>query len=164
MGSADSLSTSCRTYADSYSMRSSGVTTANAAASAVSTTTSVWKEILFDNTTTLYLKPLGAPRERGQGCVPRTISIRAPAPLSCARCMPHSSQAATPQLLNSFPILTALTPPTAAAFSIMMLATAPAGDAYTFAELESISTSADFARVDLAPPEIGLDRLVIAYR
>ena len=57
-----------------------------------------------------------------------------------------------------------VTPPTAAAFSMMMLATTPAGDAYTFAELESISKSAGFARVELALPEIGLDRLVIAYR
>jgi 2-polyprenyl-3-methyl-5-hydroxy-6-metoxy-1,4-benzoquinol methylase len=57
-----------------------------------------------------------------------------------------------------------VTPPTAAAFSMMMLATTPAGDAYTLAELESISRSASFARVELAPPEIGLDRLVIAYR
>jgi 2-polyprenyl-3-methyl-5-hydroxy-6-metoxy-1,4-benzoquinol methylase len=57
-----------------------------------------------------------------------------------------------------------VTPPTAAAFSMMMLATTPAGDAYTFAELESISTTAGFARVELAPQEIGLDRLVIAYR
>jgi 2-polyprenyl-3-methyl-5-hydroxy-6-metoxy-1,4-benzoquinol methylase len=57
-----------------------------------------------------------------------------------------------------------VTPPTAAAFSIIMLATTPAGDAYTFAELESISRNAGFARVELAPPEIGLDRLVIAYR
>jgi len=47
---------------------------------------------------------------------------------------------------------------------MMMLATTPTGDAYTFAELESISTNAGFARVELAPPEIGLDRLVIAYR
>jgi 2-polyprenyl-3-methyl-5-hydroxy-6-metoxy-1,4-benzoquinol methylase len=57
-----------------------------------------------------------------------------------------------------------VTPPTAAAFSMMMLATTPTGDAYTFAEIESISTNAGFARVELAPPEIGLDRLVIAYR
>ncbi len=57
-----------------------------------------------------------------------------------------------------------VTPPTAAAFSMMMLATTPTGDAYTFAELESISKNAGFARVELAPPEIGLDRLVIAYR
>ncbi len=57
-----------------------------------------------------------------------------------------------------------VTPPTAAAFSMMMLATTPAGDAYTFAELESVSKNAGFARVELAPPEIGLNRLVIAYR
>jgi len=57
-----------------------------------------------------------------------------------------------------------VTPPTAAAFSMMMLATTPAGDAYTFADLEAISKGAGFARVELAPPEIGLDRLVIAYR
>ncbi|MGH9747241.1 MAG: class I SAM-dependent methyltransferase [Candidatus Acidiferrales bacterium] len=57
-----------------------------------------------------------------------------------------------------------VTPPTAAAFSLMMLATTPKGDAYTFAELESISKNAGFARVELASPEIGLDRLVIAYR
>jgi 2-polyprenyl-3-methyl-5-hydroxy-6-metoxy-1,4-benzoquinol methylase len=57
-----------------------------------------------------------------------------------------------------------VTPPTAAAFSIMMLATTPSGDAHTFAELESISKSAGFARVDLAPPDIGVNRLVIAQR
>jgi 2-polyprenyl-3-methyl-5-hydroxy-6-metoxy-1,4-benzoquinol methylase len=57
-----------------------------------------------------------------------------------------------------------VSPPTAAAFSMMMLATTPSGDAYTFAELESISRNAGFTRVELAPAEIGLDRLVIAYR
>jgi 2-polyprenyl-3-methyl-5-hydroxy-6-metoxy-1,4-benzoquinol methylase len=57
-----------------------------------------------------------------------------------------------------------VSPPTAAAFSMMMLATTPTGDAYTFVELESISKNAGFGRVELAQPEIGLDRLVIAYR
>jgi hypothetical protein len=38
------------------------------------------------------------------------------------------------------------------------------GHAYTFAELERISQDAGFARVELAPPEIGIDRLVIAFR
>ena len=42
----------------------------------------------------------------------------------------------------------------------MMLAGTPSGDAYTFAELERISQDAGFARVELAPPEIGIDRLV----
>jgi len=57
-----------------------------------------------------------------------------------------------------------VTPPTAAAFSLMMLASTPSGDAYTFAELERISQDAGFARAELAPPEIGIDRLVIAFR
>ena len=57
-----------------------------------------------------------------------------------------------------------ISPPTAAAISMMTLATTPTGDAYTFAELESISTNAGFARVELAATQIGLDRLVIAYR
>jgi hypothetical protein len=39
----------------------------------------------------------------------------------------------------------------------------PSGDAHTFAELERISQDAGFARVELAPPEIGIDRLVIAF-
>jgi hypothetical protein len=46
----------------------------------------------------------------------------------------------------------------------MMLAATPSGDAYTFAELESISKDAGFTRVELAVPEIGINRLVIAYR
>src|SRR5271170_3255409 len=57
-----------------------------------------------------------------------------------------------------------VTPPMAAAFSMVMLATTPAGDAYTFAELESMSKDAGFARVELAPATLGLDQLVIAYR
>jgi hypothetical protein len=57
-----------------------------------------------------------------------------------------------------------VTPPMAAAFSMMMLATTPAGDAYTFAELESITKDAGFSRVELAPAALGLDRLVIATK
>jgi hypothetical protein len=57
-----------------------------------------------------------------------------------------------------------VTPPMAAAFSMMMLATTPAGDAYTFAELESITKDAGFSRVELAPGALGLDRLVIATK
>ena len=57
-----------------------------------------------------------------------------------------------------------VTPHTAAAFSLMMLATTPAGDAYTFEDLEGILKEAGFARVELAAPEIGINRLVIAYR
>ena len=57
-----------------------------------------------------------------------------------------------------------ISPPTAAAFSLTMLAATPSGDAYTFAELESMSKAAGFARVDLSPAEIGVNRLVVAYR
>jgi 2-polyprenyl-3-methyl-5-hydroxy-6-metoxy-1,4-benzoquinol methylase len=57
-----------------------------------------------------------------------------------------------------------VSPPTPASFSMMMLATTPSGDAYTFAELESISKDAGFSRVELAPPEIGINRLVVAHR
>jgi 2-polyprenyl-3-methyl-5-hydroxy-6-metoxy-1,4-benzoquinol methylase len=57
-----------------------------------------------------------------------------------------------------------ISPPTPAAFSMMMLVNTPAGDAYTFAELENILQSAGFTQVELAPPQIGLGRLVIAHR
>lgn len=57
-----------------------------------------------------------------------------------------------------------VTPPMAAAFSMMMLTTTPSGDAYTFKEIETMSKDAGFARLELAPASLGLDRLVIAYR
>jgi hypothetical protein len=57
-----------------------------------------------------------------------------------------------------------VTPPMAAAFSMMMLATTPCGDAYTFAEIESMAKEAGFARVELAPESLGLDRLIVAYK
>jgi len=49
---------------------------------------------------------------------------------------------------------------------MMMLATtAPPEDAYTFADLEAIFERRRFPReLSSHPPEIGLDRLVIAYR
>jgi hypothetical protein len=57
-----------------------------------------------------------------------------------------------------------VSPPMAAAFSMVMLTTTPSGDAYTFAELESITKNAGFSRVELAPAALGLDRLVVAYK
>jgi len=57
-----------------------------------------------------------------------------------------------------------VSPPTAAAFSMTMLANTPAGDAYTLAELESMSKDAGFAKIELVPQQVGLGRLVIAYR
>jgi len=57
-----------------------------------------------------------------------------------------------------------VSPPTAAAFSLTMLAATASGDAYTFAEIESIAKAAGFLQVDLSPVELGLNRLVVAYR
>jgi 2-polyprenyl-3-methyl-5-hydroxy-6-metoxy-1,4-benzoquinol methylase len=57
-----------------------------------------------------------------------------------------------------------VSPPTEAALSLMMLVATPSGDAYTFTELENISKDAGLARVELAVPEIGINRLVVAYR
>jgi len=57
-----------------------------------------------------------------------------------------------------------VSPPMPAAFSLMMLTTTASGDAYTFAELESMLKDARFARVELAEAAVGLDRLIVAYR
>jgi 2-polyprenyl-3-methyl-5-hydroxy-6-metoxy-1,4-benzoquinol methylase len=55
-----------------------------------------------------------------------------------------------------------VTPPTAAAFSMIMLVNTPSGDAYTFAEIESMAKNAGFARTE-PPRDIGFSRLAIAY-
>jgi ubiquinone/menaquinone biosynthesis C-methylase UbiE len=67
-------------------------------------------------------------------------------------------------VLDFVPNADRVTPPTAAAFSLMMLATTPAGNAYTFHDFESLLKDAGFARVELAPPAVGLGRLIVAYR
>lgn len=56
-----------------------------------------------------------------------------------------------------------VTPPTAAAFSMIMLVNTPSGDAYTFAEIESMAKNAGFPRVELSPQEVGFSRLAVAY-
>lgn len=67
-------------------------------------------------------------------------------------------------ILEFVPNSDRVSPPIPAAFSMMMLANTPAGDAYTLAEIEGMAKSAGFARVELAPPQVGLGRLVIAYK
>jgi 2-polyprenyl-3-methyl-5-hydroxy-6-metoxy-1,4-benzoquinol methylase len=57
-----------------------------------------------------------------------------------------------------------VSPPIAAAFSLTMLAATASGDAYTFAELESIAKAAGFVGVALSAVELGRNSLVIAYR
>ena len=57
-----------------------------------------------------------------------------------------------------------ISPPEAAGFSMMMLGGTPAGDAYTFAELERMASNAGFARSELhqLPPTI--QSVVISYK
>jgi 2-polyprenyl-3-methyl-5-hydroxy-6-metoxy-1,4-benzoquinol methylase len=57
-----------------------------------------------------------------------------------------------------------VSPPQAAAFSLMMLGGTPAGDAYTFAELETMFRNAGFTRSELheLPPTI--QRVVISHK
>jgi 2-polyprenyl-3-methyl-5-hydroxy-6-metoxy-1,4-benzoquinol methylase len=57
-----------------------------------------------------------------------------------------------------------ITPPQAAAFSMQMLGGTPAGDAYTFAELEEMFRHAGFARSEMheLPPTI--ERVVISHK
>jgi hypothetical protein len=45
---------------------------------------------------------------------------------------------------------------------MVMLANTPAGDAYTYTEIESMAMDAGFTRVDSAK-EIGFSRLVVAH-
>lgn len=44
---------------------------------------------------------------------------------------------------------------------MIMLVNTTSGDAYTYAEIESMAKDAGFARVE--PREIGFSRLVVAY-
>lgn len=56
-----------------------------------------------------------------------------------------------------------VTPPTAAAFSLVMLASTRAGDAYTFAELESMFRNAGFARSEFVPLQMSPQQVVVSY-
>jgi hypothetical protein len=47
---------------------------------------------------------------------------------------------------------------------MVMLATTPSGDAYTFAELESICKDAGFSSVDPSPAQVGIGTLVVAHK
>jgi hypothetical protein len=46
----------------------------------------------------------------------------------------------------------------------MMLTTTPEGDAYTFAEIETMSKDAGFSRVEMVATPLGMDRMIVAYR
>jgi 2-polyprenyl-3-methyl-5-hydroxy-6-metoxy-1,4-benzoquinol methylase len=57
-----------------------------------------------------------------------------------------------------------VSPPQAAAFSMMMLGMTPAGDAYTFRELESMCRNAGFATAQLHPLAPHPEAVVVATK
>ncbi|MGH9882246.1 MAG: methyltransferase [Pyrinomonadaceae bacterium] len=57
-----------------------------------------------------------------------------------------------------------ISPPDAAAFSVMMLGATPAGDAYTFAELERMAAAAGFNRSEIHPLPASIQNIVISYK
>jgi predicted nicotinamide N-methyase len=57
-----------------------------------------------------------------------------------------------------------VSPPQAAAFSLMMLGGTPAGDAYTYAELETMCRNAGFARSELHDLLPSIERVVISHK
>jgi 2-polyprenyl-3-methyl-5-hydroxy-6-metoxy-1,4-benzoquinol methylase len=56
-----------------------------------------------------------------------------------------------------------VSPPMAAAFSLVMLANTPAGDAYTFRELERMYREAGFERISAAPVAPSPETAVVGY-
>jgi len=57
-----------------------------------------------------------------------------------------------------------ISPPDTAAFSMVMLAGTPAGDAYTFSELERIFSNAGYARSELHQLPPSIQQVVISYK
>jgi 2-polyprenyl-3-methyl-5-hydroxy-6-metoxy-1,4-benzoquinol methylase len=57
-----------------------------------------------------------------------------------------------------------VSPPQAAAFSMMMLGSTPAGDAYTFAELDTMFRNAGFARSEMHELPPSIERVVVSHK
>lgn len=57
-----------------------------------------------------------------------------------------------------------ITPPEAASFSLMMLASTPAGDAYTFSELERMMKAAGFGKNEIHPLPPSIQQVVISQK
>jgi len=57
-----------------------------------------------------------------------------------------------------------VTPTDAAAFSVMMLTSTPAGDAYTFAELERMFANAGFSRSTLHPLPPTIQQVIVSEK
>ncbi len=57
-----------------------------------------------------------------------------------------------------------VSPPAAAAFSMMMLGSTPAGDAYTFSELDQMFRAAGFSRTELHALPVGFQSVLISHK
>ena len=57
-----------------------------------------------------------------------------------------------------------ITPPEAASFAVMMLGSTPAGDAYTFSELERMMTASGFGKSEIHPLPPSIQQVVISQR
>jgi len=57
-----------------------------------------------------------------------------------------------------------ISPPGAASFSVIMLASTPAGDAYTFTELERMFAAAGFSRSEIQPLQPSIQSVVTSYK
>jgi hypothetical protein len=57
-----------------------------------------------------------------------------------------------------------ISPPDAAGFSIMMLGGTPAGDAYTFTELERMFANAGFSKSELHQLPPSIEQVVISQK
>ena len=57
-----------------------------------------------------------------------------------------------------------VSPPLVGSFALTMLATTPAGDAYTFAEYESMFRKAGFKRNELHPVPGAVQRAIVSYK
>ena len=57
-----------------------------------------------------------------------------------------------------------VSPALPAKFALQMLAGTPAGDAYTFAELESMAKNAGFARNEIHELDASIQSLVVSYK
>lgn len=57
-----------------------------------------------------------------------------------------------------------ITPPEAASFSVMMLGSTPAGDAYTFSELERMTKAAGFSSSEIHPLPPSIQQAVISQK
>jgi 2-polyprenyl-3-methyl-5-hydroxy-6-metoxy-1,4-benzoquinol methylase len=66
--------------------------------------------------------------------------------------------------LEAVPDENRVAPAAAATFSLVMLATTPAGDAYTFSELEAMFRRAGFRRSELRELPVQMQRVVVSER